>query len=201
MITVAPECCTDEVLHMLRDAGVIISAGHTNATFEQAKEFSTRGVQTVTHLFNAMSPLHHRNPGVPMAVFEDAQLKASIIPDGIHVEYSIVRMAKQLMQERLFFITDAVTPTADGAYQHVLNQDHYALPEGTLSGSSLTMLQAVKNGMTHVGLTPDESLRMASLYPAKLLGIDTQYGTIAQGKKASLLLLNENWELIKVFGF
>jgi N-acetylglucosamine-6-phosphate deacetylase len=201
MITVAPECCTDEVLQMLQDAGVIISAGHTNANYEQAKEFSQRGVTTVTHLFNAMSPLHHRDPGVPMAVFEDAQLKASIIPDGIHVDYSMVRMAKKLMQERLYFITDAVTPTTQGAYQHVLNEDHYALPEGTLSGSSLTMLQAVKNGITHVGLTPDESLRMASLYPAQLLGIDQQYGSIEPGKKAALLLLNENWELTKVFGF
>jgi N-acetylglucosamine-6-phosphate deacetylase len=185
----------------LQDAGVVISAGHSNASFEQAREFASRGVKTITHLFNAMSPIHHRAPGLPTAVFESPTLMASIIPDGIHVHYSLLRMAKQLMGERLFYITDAVTPTSEGPYQHVLNSDHYALPNGTLSGSSLTMLQAVVNGITHAGIPPEESLRMATEYPAKLLGIDDDYGSIAIGKKAALLLLNEQWELVKVFGF
>lgn len=201
MITVAPECCSDEVLKMLQDAGVVISAGHTNATAEEAKKFSARGVKAITHLYNAMSPLHHRQPGVAMAAFEDAQLSASIIADGIHVDYSMVRMAKHLMGERLFFITDAVTPTAAGAYQHVLQQDHFTLPEGTLSGSALTMLQAVKNSILYAGISPEESLRMASLYPAQLLGLHQQYGCITPGKKAALLLLNDHWDLVQVFGF
>jgi N-acetylglucosamine-6-phosphate deacetylase len=201
MITLAPEQCSDEVLCLLSDAGVIISAGHSNATYEQAQQFASRGVKTVTHLFNAMSALHHRAPGLPAAVFESNHLMASIIPDGIHVHYSLLRMAKQLMGERLFYITDAVTPTNEGPYQHVLNSDHYALPNGTLSGSSLSMLQAVVNGIKYAGIAPEESLRMASLYPAQLLGIDADYGSIAEGKKASLLLLNEEWQLVKVFGF
>lgn len=201
MITLAPEQCSDEVLRLLSDAGVVISAGHSNASFEQAKEFAGRGVQTVTHLFNAMSPIHHRAPGLPTAVFESPTLMASIIPDGIHVHYSLLRMAKQLVGDRLFYITDAVTPTGEGPYQHVLNRDHYALPNGTLSGSSLTMLQAVVNGITHAGIPPEESLRMASLYPARLLGMDADYGSIEVGKKASLVLLNEQWQLEKVFGF
>ena len=201
MITVAPECCTDAVLKMLQDAEVVISAGHTNANVAQARAFASRGVHAITHLFNAMSSLHHRHPGVAMAAFEDSQLKASIIPDGIHVDYSMVRMAKQLMGDRLFYITDAVTATEEGAYQHVLHHDHYALPEGTLSGSALTMLQAVKNSMEHIGISPEESLRMASYYPAQLLGLDKHYGRIEPGKKAALLLLNNNWDLVQVFGF
>lgn len=201
MITLAPEQCSDEVMQLLADAGVVISAGHSNATFEQARAFANRGVKTVTHLFNAMSPIHHRAPGLPTAVFESPTLMASIIPDGIHVHYSLLRMAKQLMGERLFYITDAVTPTSEGPYQHVLNSDHYALPNGTLSGSSLTMLQAVVNGIRHAGIPPEESLRMASLYPAQLLGINNDYGSIAVGRKAALVLLNEQWQLEKVFGF
>jgi N-acetylglucosamine-6-phosphate deacetylase len=201
MITLAPEQCSDEVLRLLSDAGVVISAGHSNATYEQAQLFAARGVKTVTHLFNAMSTLHHRAPGLPAAVFESNHLLASIIPDGIHVHYSLVRMAKQLMGSRLIYITDAVTPTTEGPYQHVLNSDHYALPNGTLSGSSLSMLQAVINGIKQVGIAPEESLRMASLYPAQLLGMDADYGSIVEGKKASLLLLNDDWQLVKQFGF
>lgn len=201
MITVAPECCSDEVLHMLQDAGVIISAGHSNASYAQAQQFSSRGVQTVTHLFNAMTALHHRNPGIPLAVFEDANLMASVIPDGIHVDYGMIRMAKQLMGERLFFITDAVTDCHEGPYQHVLNGDHYALPNGTLSGSAISMLQAVRNGITNIGLTPDESIRMASLYPARLLQITDDFGSIAVGKKAALIEVDDDWNLVKQYGF
>ncbi len=201
MITLAPECCSNAVLQRLRNAGVVIAAGHSNATYDEAKQFSARGVQSVTHLFNAMSSIHHRKPGMPVAVFEDNDLMASIIPDGIHVDYAMIKLAKTLMGERLFFITDAVTTTTDGPYKHMLHADHYALPDGTLSGSSLSMLQAVRNGITQVGLTPAESLRMASLYPAKLLGIENEFGNIAPGKKAAMVLLDENWKLLKVFGF
>lgn len=199
MITVAPECCSDEVLQRLREAGVIISAGHSNATYEQASAFSKRGVSAVTHLFNAMSPLHHREPGLPMAVIEDEKLTASIIPDGIHVDYAMMRMAKKLMGSRLLYITDAVTQTTDGPYQHLFSGTHYALPNGILSGSSLTMLQAVKNGIAHAGISPEESLRMGSLYPAQLLGLEKDYGSIKPGRKAELLLLNHDWELENAF--
>ncbi|HSC54320.1 MAG TPA: N-acetylglucosamine-6-phosphate deacetylase [Phnomibacter sp.] len=200
MITVAPECCPDEVLQMLNNAGVIISAGHSNANYAEAKQFSGRGVKAITHLYNAMTPLHHRDPGIAMAAFEDEGLTASIIADGKHADYSMVRMAKQLMQDRLFYITDAVTPTHEGPYQHLLQSDHYALPDGTLSGSSLTMLQAVKNGIEYAGISLDESLRMAGLYPATLLGISQDYGSIAPGKKAAMLLLQNDLELVAMIG-
>lgn len=201
MITVAPECCSDEVLKMLENAGVIISAGHSNASYAQAHQFSRRAVHAVTHLFNAMTPIQHRNPGIPLAVFEDANLMASIIPDGIHVDFGMIRLAKQLMGERLFFITDAVTDCYEGPYRHVLNGDHYALPDGTLSGSAISMLQAVRNGITHIGLTPEESIRMASLYPARLLHITDDYGSIAVGKKAALIELDDDWNLLRQCGF
>ena len=180
MITVAPEVCSDEVLQLLMDAGIVISAGHSNATFEQGQDGFNRGITTTTHLFNAMPPLHHRQPGLPLAVMQYAPA-ASIIPDGIHVNYEIIKMAKKLMGERLFFITDAVTDCTTGPYQHELNDNYYALPDGTLSGSALTMQQAVINAVTHCNIPLDEALRMASQYPAIVIGKQNVFGKIAPG--------------------
>ncbi len=180
MITVAPEVCSDEVLQLLTDEGIVISAGHSNATFEQGRDAFTKGITTTTHLFNAMPPLHHRQPGLPLAAMQYAPA-ASIIPDGIHVHYEMIKMAKKLMGERLFFITDAVTDCAIGPYQHQLNNHYYALPNGTLSGSALTMQQAVANAVQHCDVPLEEALRMASLYPAKVIGKQDTYGKIAPG--------------------
>ena len=113
---------------------------------------------------------------------------ASIIPDGIHVHYEIIKMAKKLMGERLFFITDAVTDCAIGPYQHQLSNHYYALPDGTLSGSALTMQQAVSNAVQHCGIPLEEALHMASLYPAKLVGQQNVFGKIAPGFAAPACL-------------
>jgi N-acetylglucosamine-6-phosphate deacetylase len=187
IITVAPEVCSDEVLQLLQEAGIIISAGHSNATLEEGKSAFAKGVQSTTHLFNAMSPLHHRQPGLPVAALQYAPA-ASIIPDGIHVHYEMVKLAKAAMGERLFFITDAVTECSIGPYQHVLNGDHYTLPDGTLSGSALTLQQGVMNAVRHCGIPLEEALRMTSLYPAKLMGMENRFGKIAPGYPAPALL-------------
>ncbi|RZK34011.1 MAG: hypothetical protein EOO61_14300, partial [Hymenobacter sp.] len=113
---------------------------------------------------------------------------ASIILDGIHVDYQMVTLAKQAMGKRLFFITDAVTDCHIGPYQHVLNGNHYTLPDGTLSGSALTMQQAVINAVQHCGIAKDEALRMASLYPARVIGMENQFGRIAPGHPAPVLI-------------
>jgi N-acetylglucosamine-6-phosphate deacetylase len=94
------------------------------------------------------------------------------------------------MKERLFFITDAVTETTGGEYQHVLSKDHYTLPDGTLSGSALTMMQCVRNGVKHAGIALDEALRMAATYPARLLGAST-LGKIKKGYKADFVSFDD----------
>jgi N-acetylglucosamine-6-phosphate deacetylase len=195
MVTLATEICSPAVIKMFVDAGVIVSAGHSNATYNQAINLPTLGVNVATHLFNAMSPLHHRDAGLPGALFDSPALRASIIPDGIHVSYAALRIAKKQMGERLHFITDAVTETTTGEYQHHLNGDHYCIADGTLSGSALTMLQGVKNSVLHAQIPVGESLRMASLYPAQIMGLENDYGTIEVGKKAAFLLLNESLEM------
>ncbi len=187
MITVAPETCSPEIVQMIQEAGVVISAGHSNATVEIAKAGFGKGITTVTHLFNAMSSIHHRKPGLPVAAMNYAPA-ASIIPDGIHVDYEMVRLAKLAMGERLFFITDAVTECKVGPYRHILKEYRYVLPNGTLSGSALTLQQAVVNAVQHCGISLDEAIRMASLYPARVIGATDKYGKVAPGYAAPALL-------------
>jgi N-acetylglucosamine-6-phosphate deacetylase len=198
MMTVAPEVCTPEIISILRDHGVTVSAGHSNATFREASDGFIHGIETVTHLFNAMSPLHHRNPGLPGAVFSSDKACASIIADGIHVDFTVLTMAKKIMKERLFLISDAVEENNHGAYQHVRQNDRYTLPDGTLSGSKLTMHTAVKNCVTHAGISTEEALRMASLYPAQLINA-TDRGVISPGARADLIVMDNDLELKGIF--
>ena len=193
MITLAPEVCNDDVLKLIESFDIIISAGHSNATHAEATASFSKGITTVTHLFNAMSPFHHRDPGLPGAAFGHDAVMSSIIVDGHHVDFSAVAIAKRLMGERLFLITDAVTETKEGPYQHTYRDGRY-LSANTLSGSALTMLDAVKNCVAHCGIKAEEALRMASLYPAKLMNI--QGGTIRLNEKASFVLLDENLKVL-----
>ncbi|MDE3234381.1 MAG: N-acetylglucosamine-6-phosphate deacetylase [Bacteroidota bacterium] len=195
MITLAPEVCSEEVVALIRSYDILISAGHSNATYAQAVEAFNTGIPTVTHLYNAMSPLQHREPGLVGAVFNHPTVMASIIPDGYHVDFAAVQIAKKIMQERLFVITDAVTETTTGPYPHQLAGDKYE-SNGILSGSALTMLKAVKNLVAYCDITLEEALRMCSLYPAKIAGLPL--GRIEQGFTASFVALDDNNEVLKV---
>lgn len=197
IITLAPEVVSAEIIALIRSYGIVISAGHSNATYAQAKAGFANGITAVTHLYNAMSPLLHREPGLAGATMDDKTVMASIIPDGYHVDYAAVRIAKAVMKERLFVITDAVTDTDQGQYPHQRNGDKYE-SGGILSGSALTMQAAMLNLVNQVGVEPGEAIRMCSLYPARVMGIDHHYGKIQQGYKASMLLLDQQLELIKL---
>ena len=189
MITLAPEICTPEIIDAIHAAGVIVSAGHTNADFETATQFFDRGIKTATHLFNAMSGLQHRAPGVVGALFNHPTAISSIVADGFHVDFSAIQIAKKIMGERLFCITDAVTETNTGMYQHTLVGDRFE-SAGTLSGSALTQLKSVQNLVQHVGLSLEEAIKMCSLYPAKLMQRQEVSGTIEVNKNANLLFLS-----------
>lgn len=195
MITLAPEICTPEILALIRSYGIVISAGHSNATCAEAKQGFDQGISAVTHLFNAMSPLQHRAPGLAGAAMDEDRVMASIIPDGHHVDYTALRIAKKAMQHRLFVITDAVTGTTSGYYQHRLEGDKYEA-DGILSGSALSMNQAVQNLVQHGVATPEEALRMCSLYPATLMNRHHQYGKIEPGYQASMVVLDRQYHVI-----
>jgi N-acetylglucosamine-6-phosphate deacetylase len=194
MITLAPEVCSAEIIDLIKSHDVIISAGHSNVGYAEAQNFFD-DVHVATHLFNAMSPLHHREPGLPVAVMLHPDVMASIVADGYHVDFNMISLAKKLMGEKLFFITDAVTETNDGPYPHLLNGDKYE-SNGILSGSCLTMAKAVKNGVEKCNIDLGEALRMASLYPAKVLGMDNETGKIERGFKPDFVLLTEKIEVI-----
>jgi N-acetylglucosamine-6-phosphate deacetylase len=189
MMTLAPECCDPEVIALLHENGVLVSAGHSNATIEEAKKGFDQGVRAVTHLFNAMSPLHHREPGLAGALFQDTRIFAGIIPDRIHVHISMIEMSARLLPDRLFLITDAVT-TSKGITPHLFKGDHYALPNGTLSGSSISLLEGVQNCVAHTSLTLEEALRMATIIPAKGLKLADTY-SIQIGETANLSIFNQ----------
>ena len=197
MITLAPEVCSAEILHRIIKEGIIVSAGHSNASQEKAMESFEQGISAVTHLYNAMSPLHHRFPGLVGAAFRHPGVYASIIPDGYHVDYGAVAIAKKIMGERLFAITDAVTETTTGPYQHQLAGDKFEC-QGVLSGSALSMHQAFKNLVLHAGVELGEALRMCSLYPARVLGCDDRYGRIVPQYTGQLLVLNDQLDLVCV---
>lgn len=194
IITLAPELCSDEIIELLIQNKVVVSAGHSNATYQEATKAFNNGITTATHLFNAMSPLQSREPGMVGAVYNHATVMSSIVCDGVHTDFASVSISKKIMKERLFLITDAVTETA-GAYSHLLNKDHYILPNGVLSGSALTMIKAVNNCIHASDISFEEALRMASFYPSQVMGLDHQFGKIEKGYKADLVFLNNKREV------
>jgi len=198
MITVAPEVCDSEIIKLLNDNGIVVAAGHSNATYNEAVQGFKWGIRTTTHLFNAMSQLHHRDPGLPGAVFQAEKIFASIIADGIHIDFNMVSIAKKLLGERLFLISDAVEENLKGSYLHVRQTERFTLPDGTLSGSMLTMMKAVRNCIVNVEIPVEESLRMASVYPAEVMKIPDK-GRIKPGYKADLVVFDKNYNVEQVF--
>ena len=191
LMTLAPEVTPPEVVAQLRAAGVVASAGHSNATYAQGMAAFGQGFTAATHLFNAMSALEGRAPGLVGAIYDAESAHASIIADGVHCAFAAVRISHKLLGERLFLITDAVTDSTQGAYRFRRQADHYVDEQGTLAGSALTLLGAVGNCVREVGIPLPEALRMATLYPARVLALDDELGLIAPGYRANLCLFDE----------
>ena len=194
MMTIAPECISDEVLRYLQTYQLLLSAGHSNATFEEGTYGYDAGIPTSTHLFNAMSPLHHREVGLVGAIFNHHKACASIIVDGHHVSFEAVKIAKKQMGERLFMITDAVAACNKGIYQHVLNDGYYALPDGTISGAAISLFEGIRNCVQQVGIPLDEAIRMSTTYPANLLG-RSDIGNLNAGSMANVIVFTDDFKL------
>jgi N-acetylglucosamine-6-phosphate deacetylase len=190
IITVAPEVLAPGIVALIQAAGITVSAGHSNATYEEATEAFDKGIGTVTHLFNAMSPLQHRAPGLVGAVFNHSSVLSSVVPDGYHVDFAAIKIAWKQMGQRLFAITDAVAETSTGPYPHHLEGDKYA-SNGILSGSALTMVKCLQNLVQEVGVPLEDALRMVSTTPAKAIA-DASLGLIENGLPANLVCLNES---------
>ncbi len=198
-MTVAPEQFDDASLDLLIKSDIHISSGHSNATYAAATHGFDRGILMVTHLFNAMSQFQSRAPGMVGAAF-DYTPWASIIADGIHVDYHTLKITKKVLKDKLFLITDAVTESPMGDYHFLFAGDRYLDKNGTLAGSSLTMWQAVQNVVNHAGIDLDEALRMASTYPAKIIRQDHRWGKIAKGYESNMVVIDEGKGECAVFG-
>jgi N-acetylglucosamine-6-phosphate deacetylase len=196
ILTLAPECVPPELALRLRRAGVVLSAGHSLATYAQATAAFDSNYRAATHLFNAMSGFESRAPGLVGAVYDHPTAVASIIADGVHCDYAALRISQKMMGERLFLITDAVDSSTEGAYRFHREGDRFVDENGTLAGSALTMLQAVANCVRHAGLPLDEALRMATLYPARLLGLDGDIGQLSVGARADMCLFDNDFNVL-----
>ncbi len=142
-----------------------------------------------------MSGLHHREPGLVGACFSHPSVRASIIPDGFHVDFTAINIARKMLGERLFVITDGVTESSTGPYPHQLHEDHYEA-NGIISGSALTMIKAVKNLISKGGIPKAEALKMCNLYPAKVLNKGDEMSMIRKSYPAELLVLDEEINVV-----
>ena len=195
LLTLAPECAPQGALRRLVRAGVIVSAGHTDASYEQMRAALAEGLSGFTHLFNAMSPLVGRAPGAVGAALEDRESWCALIVDGHHVHPAALRVALAAKSaERCLLVTDAM-PTVGtddtafmlGARRIVLADGRLTDAQGVLAGSALDMASAVRNAVSLLRLPREAAVRMASCNPARLLRLDDETGAIAPGLRADLV--------------
>ena len=201
-VTLAPEQNDPEHIERLHKAGVVVSIGHTNATYAEARKGFESGITFATHLFNAMTPMVGREPGVVGAIYDTPEVYAGIIADGFHVDYANIRIAHKIKGEKLVLVTDATAPAgADMEYfifvgKKVYYRDGKCVDEnGTLGGSALTMIEAVQNTVEHAGIALDEALRMATLYPATAMGVEDKLGRIKKGMVANLAVFDRDFNV------
>ena len=204
--TVAPEMdgaleCIEKVY---KDGRVLSSMGHTGATFEEAKAGIAAGVRHTTHLFNAMTPLMHRNPGVVGAALSDDRVSCELIADTFHVNKGLFGIVAKLKGDKLCLITDCMRAGGmpDGDYtlggQPVKKKGIQCLLEdGTIAGSVLKLNNAVKNLYDNTDLSVAEAFAAASLNPAKVLGEDGEIGSIEAGKRADIIICDDDFNIIK----
>jgi len=203
LVTVAPEMPgAIEFIKYLHKQRIIASIGHSNATYVQTKAGIKAGLSHVTHTFNAMRGLHHREPGVVGAALTSPELTLEIIADGIHIHPIVLKIITQIREdEKIVLITDSMRATGmkEGIYdlggqEVIVNKGQARLKDGTLAGSLLTMDKAVKNMISKVGVLLPKAIQMASFNPAKSIGIDDKKGSLEPGKDADIVILNKNLE-------
>lgn len=200
LCTVAAETVTPDQVAALASAGIIVSIGHSDAGAATASAAFAAGASMATHLFNAMSQLGNREPGVVGAVLTSERVSAGLIADGIHVHPAAIRIALRAKSGpgRIFLVTDAMSQTGTDIRTLTLNgrtitraDGALRLADGTLAGADLDMIDAVEFMHGRIGLPFEEAVRMATLYPAQAMGIETEYGHLQPGAVASFVHLSD----------
>ena len=208
MLTVAPEAVSSEQITRLSKAGAIISLGHTDCTFNQAADAVRAGATCATHLFNAMSPFGGREPGLVGAVLDTGKLFSGIIADGFHVNKTSINLALRAKEApgALFLVSDAMSTVGSDQKHFFLNgrliarsQGKLILEDGTLAGADINLSDAVKYMVNVVGISQDDAIRMASLIPAKVLGVESEVGCLVPEARADFLWMKNDLEIEKVW--
>ncbi|OLP62251.1 N-acetylglucosamine-6-phosphate deacetylase [Xaviernesmea oryzae] len=208
MVTIAPESVTPEQVRRMREAGIVVSLGHTDADYATALSYAEAGATTVTHLFNAMSPLGHRQPGMVGAALSNGQLSASVIADGFHVDAASIGIAlrAKMGPGRIFLVTDAMSTIGSELSGFLLNgreifrkDGRLTLENGTLAGADIDMLSSVLFLYETVGISLEEALRMASSYPADVMGISARKGRLLPGLDADFVLLTADLDMVATY--
>ena len=199
LVTLAPEMTTPEMIAKLTGAGVIVAAGHTNATYDDILEAYAQGLTGFTHLFNAMSPLMAREPGVVGAALSNPESYCGIIVDARHVHPQTLKLALRCKpHDRFMLVTDGLANvgTNDDSFKLLnatirIKDGVYVDENGTLAGSALDMGQAVRNAMSYLDVGLLEAATMASTAPARFLGLGHEYGVIAKGYRANFVVMDD----------
>lgn len=207
MMTVAPERIDPALIRRLTERGIVVSLGHTNADHARTRAALDHGATGFTHLFNAMSTLTAREPGVIGTALDDADSWCGLILDMIHVAPAVLRIAFRARSlDKYILVTDAMPSVGMTDKSFTLQGRRISVrngvcvdEEGTLAGSDLSMDRAVRNGAAFDAVGLVAAVRMASANPAAFLGIDRQIGTIAPGKRASLVAVTEELDIIETW--
>lgn len=207
VVTVAPASVPLELMALLAAHGVVVSLGHSEAGAEEARACFDAGARCVTHLFNAMSQLGHRAPGVVGAALADPRVFAGFIADGLHVHETAGRLAFRLKgPERLTLVSDAMPPAAGGPDSYELNGRRVTrrglrltLDDGTLAGAVITLHDAIRYAVQKLGASLEDALRMATSTPARLLRVADRHGVLRAGARADLVHLGSDLALLGVW--
>jgi N-acetylglucosamine-6-phosphate deacetylase len=203
VLTLAPEMATTDMIAQLAAGGILISAGHSDASYAQTAAAIAHGVRGFTHLFNAMAPLAPREPGIIGAALYDQNSWCGIIVDGYHVDPVMLKLALRCKRhDRFMLVTDAMPPVGSPATSFVLQGRTIHVSNGvcrdqngTLAGTALDMATAVRNAVRLLDLGIAEAARMASEYPAAFLGLGGELGRIAPGYRANLVLVDDDLQV------
>jgi N-acetylglucosamine-6-phosphate deacetylase len=207
LLTIAPEMFSADQIKLLLDSGITISAGHSNATYEQASAAFALGIRLVTHLYNAMSPFQHRSPGLVGATFDHPEVYAPIILDNTHCDLSAASVAYKIKKEKLFLISDAlftgrmVKKFQWESFDARLIGDQYVNSEGNLAGATISLGEAVYNAVNHIGIPLAEAVEMVTSRPAAALGIGDSLGQIAVGYPARFTSFDDELQQFQVISY
>ncbi|MCE6990290.1 N-acetylglucosamine-6-phosphate deacetylase [Dyadobacter sp. CY323] len=204
LITIAPEMFTDDQIEMLLESGMIVSAGHSNATYEEATHAFSKGINLVTHLYNAMSAFGHRQPGLVGATFDTETVYAPIIIDGVHCDFAAASVAYKIKKDKLFLISDAlflgekVTEFKWDEFDASLKNGRYTNSDGNLAGATISLPDAVRYAVENVGIPLQEAIEMVTIRPATVIGLNKQIGCIEVGYPAVFTAFDDNLKNFEV---